>query len=206
MAEDLQSLLDKIQKEGIDKATAEAERIVARASAKAEETRAAAEAAAADLRRSAEADATLFQQRAEQAVRQSARNVVLGVEKAVDDTLDRLFLRKTAAALTPEFLQPLIADVVRAYASTAEGREGVEVQLPAAQAAALADGILAAAQSEASAGGLAVRAADDLDSGFRVSLAGGRVEHDFSAEAIAAAMGRFLRPALAALLPAKADR
>jgi V/A-type H+-transporting ATPase subunit E len=191
--------LDKIQNEGIAKADAEAARILEEARKKAAGIVAEAEKKQAAARAQSEVDAKLFQQRAEQAVRQAARDVVLGVSEAVDQTLRRVLLAKTTAALSPEFLQTFVADVVRAYAASAEGGQGIEILASPEQADKLSDYLLKSIQDSAAVG-LKVRPDRDVTAGFRVSLAGGRIEHDFSAQAIQAAMARLLRPALAKLL------
>jgi len=190
---ELQSLIDKIQAEGIDKAKAEAATIIAEAQARARAIRAEAEAEAASMRQKGEADAALFRERAEHAVRQAARDVLLGVEKDINETLGRLFLATVSEALTPALLQELIVSVVGKY------DEGAVVSLSPAQAEALRLTLLAALQKNAADG---VRIAPDADvrAGFRVALAGGRIEHDFTASAIASALMRLLRPALAALI------
>ncbi|MCL1857374.1 MAG: hypothetical protein FWF84_07040 [Kiritimatiellaeota bacterium] len=196
MATELQSLIDKIHVEGIDKAKAEAEKIVAEAQAKAKAIVAEAETNAASARQKSEAEATLFQERAQNAIRQAARDVLLGVERDINETLGRLFLATVSEAMTPDVLQKLIVSVVASYAST---KEETTVSLPPAQAEALKATLLAALQKNAASG---IRIAPDADvrAGFRVSLSGGRIEHDFTAQAVQAALMRLLRPKLAALI------
>lgn len=197
MAEQLQALLDRIQTEGVAKAEAEAARIVDEAKKKAADIVAKASAEESAAKERIAADAAQFQERAEANVRQAARDVVLGVEKSVHDTLDRLLLAKVSSALDGDTVRRLVAEVVPRFAQDGDA----VVELPAAQAAALRDALLAELQS-AAAKGVDIRSDDDLAAGFRVSLAGGRVEYDFSADAIRAEMSRMLRPELAKLLQA----
>lgn len=199
MAEELQALLDRIQTEGVAKAEAEAARIVAEAEKKAADIVAKAKAGEASAKERAEAEAKLFQERAEANIRQAARDVVLGVRKSVDDTLDRLLLAKVSGAMDTAFVQKTLAALLPAYASSDEAADGVTVSVPAAQVDAVRDALVGSLQSEA-AKGLEVKADDDLTAGFRVTLAGGRVEYDFSAESIRSEMSRLLRPELAKLL------
>jgi len=199
MAAELQSLLDKIQSEGIAKADAEASRILEEARRKATAIVAEAEAQRVSARNQAEADARLFQQRAEQAVRQAARDVVLGVRESVEQMLRRVLLAEITKGLTPDFLQTLIADVIKAYAQSPEGTADIEVLASPEQASKLEAYVLQAAQGT-SLKGLSIRPDRDVSAGFRVALAEGRIEHDFSAAAIQTAMSRLLRPELAKLL------
>ena len=195
MAEQLQALLDRIQTEGVAKAEAEAARIVEEAKKKAADIVAKAKAEEAAAKERAEAEAAQFHERAEANVRQAARDVVLGVDKAIHDTLDRLLLAKVSAALDADTVRRLVAEVVPQFAKSGDAA----VELAPAQATALRDALLAELQG-AAAKGVEIRSGDDLAAGFRVSLAGGRVEYDFSAAAIREEMSRMLRPELAKLL------
>ncbi len=199
MAADLQALLDKIQTEGVDKAETEARRIVDEARQKAATIVAEAEKQQASAKAAAETEARLLQSRAEQSIRIAARDVLLGVSASLDQTLKRLLLDKISSALTPEFLQTFVADVIKSYAESPDAAQGIEVRIPPAQADQLRDYLLQSFR-ESAAGGIRVSPDSDTSAGFRVSLADGRIEHDFSAPAIQAAMARLLRPALADLL------
>ena len=79
MAAELQSLLEKIQSEGVDKAQAKAASILAEAEKAAAAKIAEAEKAAEAHLAKAEADAAVLRERSVQAVRQAARDVVLDV-------------------------------------------------------------------------------------------------------------------------------
>ena len=199
MASELQSLLDKIQAEGIDKANAEAERILADAQAKAAGIIADSEAKALAAKRQSEADAALFQQRAEQAVRQAARDVLLSLRADLDQTLQRVFLSQISEALSLDFLRGLIADVVRAYSSSPEAAHGMDIAIAPAHVDALEAIVLKEARQMA-ASGIRVASNADVRSGFRLTLAHGRIEHDFTASAIQDVFAKFLRPALAKMI------
>ena len=68
--EDLQSLLEKINRDGVEKAEAEAKKIVDAAKARASAVMAEAEAAAAKMREDAERDTAAYVARAEESLRQ----------------------------------------------------------------------------------------------------------------------------------------
>ncbi len=199
MAEELQALLDRIQTEGVAKAEAEAARILAEAKKKAEAIVQGAKAEESAARERVSAEAEQFQERAEANVRQAARDVVLGVRKSVDETLDRLLLAKVSGALDTAFVQKTLSSLLPLYASSADAADGIGVEVPEAQVAAVRDALLGTLQAEA-AKGLDVHSGDGLTAGFRVTLAGGRVEYDFSDAAICEEMSRMLRPELAKLL------
>ena len=92
MAEDLQSLLAKIQEQGLDKANAERAAIIKKAEQEAAEITAKAKAAADAMRRAAEEECASLTKRAESAVKQAARDIVLklNVEHRVGQRLEHL--------------------------------------------------------------------------------------------------------------------
>lgn len=193
MTQDLQQLLEKIQKDGVDKAKAEAEKIVGEARAQAKTLVENAQAEAAKIKAAARQEAEAFEHRAEETVRQSARDTVLGVEKAVTALLTRLLLDEVNAAMAkPELAASLAADAVRAYL---DGKGTIELSA----AEPLADHLRATLAANA-AQGVSVVTDEATGTGFRVRLANGRIEHAFTGAAVADALAKQLRPRLAALL------
>ena len=197
MAQELQALLDKIQAEGVDKANEKATAITDAAEKRAAEKIAAAEKAAAEITAKAEAEAAMLRERAEQAVRQAARDVVLDTGLKIQKMLERLLLKDTEATLSGDFLKSFLETVVRTAANGTEG--AIEALVPPAQARELAD--YAKSKLAASAkNGLTISAANDVKAGIRVMVNGGRIEHDFTSAALIEAMSRLMNPALAEMI------
>lgn len=193
MTQDLQQLLEKIQRDGVDKAKSDADKLVSEAQAQARKIVEAAHAEAAKIKADARQEAEAFERRAEETVRQSARDTVLNVEKAVTALFGGLLLKDVNAALSSaELTAELAAEAVRAYIGE---KGGVEV----AAAAKLADALRAKLAAEA-ASGVTVVTDDTTGAGFRLRLANGRVEHAFTGAAVADALAKQLRPRLAALM------
>lgn len=193
MAEELQSLLDRIQAEGVGKAEARAAEIVAAAEKKAADTVAAAEKKAAELRAAAEADAKASAARSGETLRQAARDVVRSVREDVQATCERLLKADVRAALSGDALAEVVVAVAKA--SAAEDA-GAELRVPAAAAEKIAAHAKARLAAEL-AKGLRIVGDDDVSAGVRVLVQGGRVEHDFTDAAIVEALSRSVRPALA---------
>lgn len=194
MTQDLQYLLEKINADGVEKAKAEADKIVGAANAQAKAIRDDASRQAEQIVATARQEAEAFGRRAEETIRQAARDTLLGVEKSVTAMLTGLLLKEVNAAMSdPALVSTLAAEAVRAYLS---GRSGaVEV----AASAKLADALRVRLAQEAKSG-VTVVTDERTGAGFRVRLAGGHVEHDFSGAAVADALARGLRPRLAELL------
>ena len=89
MAEELQNLLEKIKRDGVDKANAEAAAIVAKAKSDAESIVKEAETKAAAAKAAAEAEAKAEAVRAEETIRQAARDTVLKVGQSVTAMLEK---------------------------------------------------------------------------------------------------------------------
>ncbi len=191
MAEELQQLLEKIQHDGVEKAKAEADAILAKAKTEADALLKAAEEKAAVVKAQAESDAKASAERAEKTIRQAARDTVLEVKDALAKLLEGLLAKDVAAALAaPGETTKLALDAIRTL-----GSEQVEVAAGGQLAAALKAQLAAQA-----AKGINVVLDESVGAGFSLRLDNGRVEHDFSEAAIAGAIAKRLRPALAALI------
>jgi len=195
MTEDLQFLLEKINADGVEKAKAEAERIIGAAHARARAILDAAKHEAEETRAAAKLDADAFERRAEESVRQAARNTLLSVEEDVKAMLTTLLLEEVNAVMNdPNLVATLVEDAVRAYLA---GNDNSVADI--AVSAALVD-MLRAKLAKAAIKGVTVVMDERTGSGFKISIEGGRVEHDFRGPAVAAALARGLRPRLATLL------
>ncbi len=191
MAEELQNLLEKIKRDGVDKANAEAAAIVAKAKADAEAIVKEAEEKAAAATAAAKADAETEAARAGETIRQAARDTVLEVEQSVTAMLEKLLSKNVDAALSdPAVVAPIAAEAVKSLV-----REGQTAEVAVdAKLVEVLRAQLAAAKN------VTVVMDDATQSGFSVRLDNGRVEHDFTGPAVAEALAARLRPALAALV------
>ena len=188
MSEDLQSLLEKINREGVEKARAEADKIVADAKAKAAEIVKAANAEAAKAKADAEKSAADSAARAAETIRQAARDTVLKVEASVTALLEKLLAKDVDAALANEScVAALVTDAVKGLTGSAE--VAAKAKLAAALKAQLA-----------TQKNVTVVTDETLGTGFSVKLDGGRVEHAFTGDVIAEELAKRLRPELAKLL------
>jgi V/A-type H+-transporting ATPase subunit E len=194
MAEQLDSLLEKIKRDGVDKARVEAERIITDAEQKAERILKEAEAGAEARREAAEKAGAAYAERARTSVAQAARDVILSVGSALSNAALDVARRETTAALSGAALGGLIKTVVEAYARDGAS-VGIDVLLNAQQKKQVAD-FLMANLAESVRKGVTLRDDAGIVAGFRVSIPDKQVEHDFTGEAIAEALAGLLRPEL----------
>ena len=186
--EDLQGLLEKINRDGVEKADAEAKKIVEAAQAKADALIKDALAKAAQAKADAEKAAAAYSERAAETIRQAARDVVIGVKDSVTALLESLLAKDVDRALGNETAATqIVADAIKDLTGPGEIRCGAK--------------LAAALKSQVSGlKSFTVTTDETLDAGFTVKLDGGRVEHDFTAEAISTELAKSLRPDLAKLL------
>ena len=193
MTEDLQQLLEKIQRDGVDKAQAEASSILENATKEAASLIATAKAEADKIKSDAKAEADAYATRAGETISQSARDVLLHVEKSVTALMEELLQKDVNTALNcEETTAALVQEAVKTYMS---GEESIEIAAAEKMVEALRAKLAATA-----AEGVSVVTDKTTGSGFRVKLADGRIEHDFTGTAVADALAKQLRPGLAALL------
>ena len=197
MTEDLQQLLDRIRREGVEKAEAEAKAIVEAARKEASEITARAKADADATRRDAEKDAKSFISRAEQQVRQSVRDLNLQVAQDLEKLVIGLLGDDVRGAMADrETVSKWIGQAVDAYLKG--GEKGIEVEL-GGKAVEWTEAIRAQLRDKA-AQGVSVEASRAFPDGFTIRLSGGRVEQCFTAEAVTDALASLLRPQIAGLL------
>ena len=186
--EDLQGLLEKINRDGIEKADAEAKKIIADAQAKADAIVKEALAAADKAKAESEKASAAHAERAAETIRQSARDVVIGVKGTLTALLEKLLVQDVDRALADEKTAAGLAATAIGE-MTGPGEITCSAKLAAALKAQLAG-----------KGSFAVTADDAVGNGFTVKLDGGRIEHTFTTEAITDELAKRLRPDLAALL------
>ncbi len=199
MAEELQGLIDRIQKDGVDKAEEQAKGIVKAAEVKAAAIVKKAEEAAEAKRKQAEQDAESFRERGEQALRQAARDLLLSVGQALDGLMTAAVRSDVTDALSGDGLKPVLIEAVNGYFKSAEGSVDLAVLVGEDRVKDVE-----AWFAEKFAGklkqGMEVKPDASVVSGFRLSVKDSKVQHDFTRDAIAETLARLLRPRLAALV------
>ena len=120
MAEDLQALMQRIQKDAVDKAENEAAAIIARAKEKAAEIVKAAEAEAAAKLEKADKDAEAFTERSERTLEQSARDLLLSVGKNLEKMILDLLNLQVEKSLDESTVKDMLKTLAKNYSSDIE--------------------------------------------------------------------------------------
>lgn len=197
MAEELQSLLDRINAEGIKKAEMEAARIIENAKKQAQEIRSNAETQAAATVRDAAEQAAVLESRAEAAIRQAARDVLLELQNELQKRIEKAVAGAAEEALTPQFMAGLIQSMAAQFAASPDTDLTV---LAAVKDAAELDGILKSALTGSFCSQPRVFASAGIKGGMEVSFRDGKLYFDFTSDAITELVAAYIGPRLGAML------
>jgi V/A-type H+-transporting ATPase subunit E len=192
----LQEFIEKVKKDGIEQASEEAARIKSGAEAEAKRIVEAASKEAAGIVEKGKQDAERFEKAAEAAVGQASRNLILSFKGEIETILDKIIAKNAQTALNDDALKMLIPEVVKGLSS---GKDTVDVILNETQLKSLENWAKGALSAEISKG-LEIKAGKNLAAGFRVALKDGSAYYDFSAQAVADALGAYLNPRLAEIV------
>ena len=199
MAEDVQGLLDKIHQDGIAKAQQEKDAIIAAAKKEAAQIIADAKAQAEDLQKKAQAEAAAGQDKANAAIRQAARDTVIALKTDLLAKLKNVTRSCIAEAMTPEVMKQIILTMAQAYAKDANAGDSLEVLLPKKEQEQAEAFLKAQLLAELKADPV-IELTNEFNSGLQISFRDSDVYFDFSDDALAEVLCRFVGPKLTAVI------
>ena len=194
----LQELIDKIKKDGVASAEAEAAKIVEASEKKAESIIADAQEKAAEIIKNAKAETERMEKASEEAIVQAGRNMLLSFKDSLVNELDGLVKSETEKAESKDVLAKLIPETVKAWSKNADASE-LSVLLSEKDLKALEAGLTSELKAEI-AKGLEIKPDKTLSAGFRIGVKNGAAFYDYSAESLAEMCAAYLNPKVAALL------
>lgn len=199
MADEIQNLLEKIQKDGVDKARTEAEKILASAREQAIALVKDAEKSAQTMVKQAREEADVFEARGKKTLEQAARDIVISVGNAIERILKAVVAEKTGEALSAEALGKILEAAVRAYVEKGmiEGR--LEILVGPEDVKKLGSHFMGQLRSRFR-DNVEIRAERGVRGGFMASFKDGKLHHDFTTDAIADAICEGIRPQLAEIV------
>ena len=203
MAEELQHLIERIRKEGVESGEKAADSLVAEAKKKAAAIVADAQKQAKDMVAKAEADSAAFAERGKATLRQSARDLLISIHSSVSDVVGGIAGAKLDQALTPDLMAQMLLKLAEAYAKDG-GAGGIVAMLGEADAAAVRAAFAKEYQNKLAAG-IQIESRKEIFKGFHAAKKDGQVFHDFTKEAIAESLASFLRPELAQIVKKAAE-
>ena len=199
MPEDLQSLLDKINSEGVKKAEEEKAKIIAAAKAEAEQIVSKANDEAARIIGNANQDAAAINTRTVSALRQAARDIALQLKEELQKRLVYATQEATAAAFSADFMASLIKELAVKFASDPDAQITVRTALKDVNAL---DEALKSALANSFSKEPLLFGSGEISGGMEVDFKDGKCFFDFSADAVAELMNCYIGEQLSAIFKA----
>lgn len=199
MAEELQYLIERIQREAVDAGEKQAADIIAKAKQEAAKIVAEAERQAQERLEKAERDAQQFTERSIQTLRQAARDLLIAVGQGVENILANLAAEAADRSLTYETVQEMLVKLSESYVGRTDRERRIELLVSPQDQARLIN-FFKEKYNEKLREGLVIQGDERIFKGFKVRLEDGRVTHNFTPEAIAEALANFLRPHLSEIV------
>jgi V/A-type H+-transporting ATPase subunit E len=193
----LQELIDKIKKDGIESASDEASRLKSQAEAEAKRIVEAANKEAEAIIARGRADAERSEKAGIAALEQASRNLVLAFKAEIQTLLDKLTAQGVSASFGEETLKSVLPDLIKSWA--AKGSDDLALILPEAQLEKLRGYFNEKLAAELK-NGVELKSDRNLGAGFRIASKDGSAYYDFSAESVAELLAAYLNPRLAEIL------
>lgn len=197
MAQDLQSLLDKIKQEGLDKAAVCEKEIIANAEKKSAEIISLAKQEAAQIIKNAEIESANLKKRAESAIQQSSRDIILTLKNEIQGRLNKIFADSTAQAFSADYMAKLIAELCETFAKSPDTK--LTVVAAVKDVDTLKNALMFALQ-ESFKKNCEVFPDKELSGGFKVNFSGSDVFYDFSDDAVCSLLAEYAGPVVGELL------
>ena len=134
----------------------------------------------------------------EDAIRQAGRNLLISFRESVSRELNVILNENVAAVYSRESLAELIIKVVESWASKPDA-EDISVILNSDSLNSLEKALLSAIK-EKMLNGVTLKANDNFDGGFRISVNNGSAYYDYSTEAVVDMLSGYLSPKVTGLL------
>lgn len=197
MESSINGIIEKIKKDGVGKAEAEAARIIADAEKEKEKILKDAGDKAREITARAESGAEKLKANAETAIRQAARDVMLGLRGSIVSLFDSVVKREVGAALDQGTIKKMIEKAAEKF--TPGEQTPIEAVLSEKDKQDL-EKIFTAALTKEMASGVTLSSSKEVSKGFRIGEKDSGVYYDFTDEAISEALNAFLNKGLIAVL------
>ena len=190
----LQELIDKIKKDGIESASKETTRLKQEAEAEARIIVENARKEAADIVSKSKQEADQLGKAGLAALEQASRNLLLVFKSEIQGLLDRITVDAVSASYSIDVIKGILPDLIKNWA--AKNTDSLSILLSEDDLKKL-DSAFKAKLTATLKGGVELKSDKNLGSGFHIVEKDGSAFYDFSAEAVAAMISAYLNPKLA---------
>jgi V/A-type H+-transporting ATPase subunit E len=193
----VQELIDKIKRDGIESASEEAARLKREAETEARQIVESAKKEAEDIIARGKQDAERSEKAGVAALEQASRNLVLAFKGEIQALLDKLIAAQISASYGEDVFKAALPDLLKGWA--AKGADDLAVILPEAQLEKLRGFFTGQLTTELKKG-VELKSDRRLSGGFRIANRDGSAYYDFSAESVAELLSAYLNPKLVEIL------
>ena len=197
----VQDLIEKIKKEGIETASGEAAKIKGEAAAEAARILESAKKEAEKIIENSRQEAERSEKAGVAALEQASRNLILSFRDEVQSLLNKLVVSEISGNYDENILKAVLPDLLKSWAE--KGSDNLSVILPEKELSAL-QGFFKEKLARELLKGVELKSSRNINTGFRISNKEGSAYYDFSAEAVAQLLSTYLNPKLAEILKAAA--
>ena len=193
----VQELIDKIKKDGIDSASQEADRLKNEAEAEARQIVETAKKEAAEIIAKGKQDAERSEKAGIAALQQASRNLVLAFKEKIQALLDNLVITQLGKSYNDDILKVVIPELIKSW--PAKKTDSLAILLSSASLGKLESFFKTKLTGELKKG-LEIKVDHSLTEGFRIANKDGSAYYDFSADSVAEMLCAYLNPHLAEIL------
>lgn len=194
----LQELIDRIKKDGVEAAETEAEAILKAAKENAEKIVSDAQIQAEKILADAKSETERMTKSSEDAIRQAGRNLLISFRESVTREIMLITGESVTAVYSSNELAQLIFNIVERWASKPDA-EDIAVILNTEDLKRLEENLLAALK-EKMLKGITLKANDNFDGGFRIAVNNGSAYYDYSVTSVVDMLSNYLSPKITELL------
>ena len=193
----VQELINKLKKDGIESASQEGERLKKEAETKAKQIVETAQKEAAEIIDSAKKNAARSEKAGKAALEQASRNLVLVFKDEIQDLLDNLIIEQLNVSYDSDVLKKILPELLKAWGT--KGSDSLAILLPETSLSKLKNFFRTKLAAQLKKG-MEIRSDSSLGGGFKISKKDGSAYYDFSAESVAEMLSAYLNPYLADIL------
>ncbi|MDR0494328.1 MAG: V-type ATP synthase subunit E [Treponema sp.] len=197
----VQELIDKIKKDGIESASEEASRIRREADAEAKQIVDAAKKEAGGIVAKGKQDAERFEKAGVAALGQASRNLVLAFKGEIQALLDKIVAEQLGKTYNDDILKAVIPELIKAWPG--KKSDSLAILVSEASLTKLKTAFKTKLAVELKKG-LELKSDRNLTGGFRIAHKDGSAYYDFSADSVAEMLCAYLNPRLAEILKSSA--
>ena len=187
----LNSLIEKIKKDGIIETKKKSEEIIKQAEERKEAIIKEAEDKSGFIIREAEAKTAKLKDNSQKAIIQAVRDATLSLKEEIKNLLDSILKQEIQRSLSDDVIKELILGIAKGWSKDRQG--ALEISLSKQDKDRLEKLILSKFKSEL-ASGMTLKVNPNINKGLYIGIKGKDFHYDFTDEAILEILKEYLRP------------